>query len=68
MSMTSRQLRDCRRHLRFAQDDIEDALDLIGSDDKKLLVRLRGLARQVREELEDLDRKIAKAEGNGGDA
>jgi hypothetical protein len=66
MSLPPKDLRELRRYLRAASDNIEDTADLIGTEDKAQQRRLRAIARDVEAEVSELDKKITAAEINGG--
>jgi hypothetical protein len=66
MSLTPKSLRELRRYLRGASDGLQDTADLIGTDDREQQRRLRGIAREIESEIAEIDRKISKAENDGG--
>jgi hypothetical protein len=66
MTLTPKDLRDVRRYLRAASDNIEDTADLIGTSDKDQQRRLRAITRNIESEIDEIDRKISAAEDGGG--
>jgi DNA-nicking Smr family endonuclease len=62
---TAKSLRDVRRRLRAAEDDIEDVIDLLGQTDREQTRRLRAVIREIQSEIAEVDRKISAAERNG---
>jgi hypothetical protein len=66
MSLNTKDLRDLRRYLRNAEDSVEDVIDLIRPYDKDQARRLRGIVREIQNEIGEIDRKIGAAEKNGG--
>jgi hypothetical protein len=65
MSLTPKDLRDVRRYLRSAEDNVEDVIDLIASSDREQGRRLRAIVRELQNEIGEIDRKISAAERNG---
>jgi hypothetical protein len=66
MSLSAKDLREFRRYLRAASDNVADTGDLIGASDKDQQRRLRAIARNVEAEIAEIDRKITQAENGGG--
>jgi hypothetical protein len=64
MTLKPKDLRELRRYLRAASDNVEDTADLI--DDRDQAGRLRTIARELQNEMAEIDKKISAAERNGG--
>ena len=66
MSISPKGLRELRRYLRAASDNVADTGDLIGAADKEQQRRLRAIERNIEAEIAEIDRKITQAENGGG--
>jgi CHASE3 domain sensor protein len=66
MSLKPKDLRELRRYLRAASDNIEDTADLIVTDDRDQTQRLRAIVKELQGEIAEIDKKISAAERNGG--
>jgi hypothetical protein len=65
MTPSKRTWREARKSLRFAEDNVEDAIFVIGDNDKQMVTGLSGLLRKIQEELGNLDRRIARVPNSG---
>jgi hypothetical protein len=66
MSLSPKDLRELRRYLRSAEDNIEDVIDLIGPSDRDQARRLREINRELQFEIAEIDRKIGRGSNGGG--
>jgi hypothetical protein len=62
MKLTSSELKTFKGFLRGARELMEDAGDLARPFDKKQAARIKGICRNIEDEIADVDRKLAEAE------
>jgi hypothetical protein len=58
LSLPAQQLRELRRWLRAAVDNVADVGDCVGPIDREQQRRLRELVREIEAEIAELDKKI----------